>query len=83
MIKFDKIDGEKVIKFNRSLHMCSFLGITNADEFALFIDEEKEFEEEKKIEDADKQKTNTIRRVVRKSYFLKSEPFVPIFMSFE
>ena len=40
-------------------------GITNADEFALFIDEEKEFEEEKKIEDAEKQKTNTIRRVVR------------------
>ena len=40
-------------------------GITNAEEFALFIDEEKEFEEEKKIEDAEKQKTNTIRRVVR------------------
>jgi hypothetical protein len=47
------------------LYFCHILiiGITNADEFALFIEEEKTFEDYDE-EEAEKQKTNTIRRVV-------------------
>eukprot|EP00111_Clytia_hemisphaerica_P007373 TCONS_00021443-protein len=45
--------------------ICEKIGITNADEFALFIEEDKtDEEEEKRVENADKpNKTNTLRRV--------------------